>query len=110
MTTTISTFVAHDFFVLSVYFLLNHACTYGRGISKLKATRKELQRLEAQVAKSERSAADVVATLRALPRAAGAAPENLLQLRGDAATQLAALRQQRAAAEKCVYRIASQDI
>lgn len=76
-----------------------------RGMTKLKNTRVELQRLASVVAKSERTAAGVLQDLRSIKKV-----ESAPQLRAEAASQLSSLRSQHSALQKYIYRIASKDV
>jgi len=76
-----------------------------RGRVKLRSTRQELQRLAATVAKSERMATGLVADLRMVQPGV----PDVLALRASAAAKAAALRTERKALERNVYRIARLD-
>ncbi|EFJ46208.1 hypothetical protein VOLCADRAFT_93417 [Volvox carteri f. nagariensis] len=78
---------------------------YIRGRAKLKATRHELTRLASVVGKSERAAASVLEDLRIIRKL-----DQAVQLRAEAASQVADLRSQRKTLLQHAERIAKRDI
>lgn len=79
---------------------------YRSGMSKLKATRQEMQRLASSLASGERTATKTLSELRTIsPKL-----ENVLQLRGEAAAHAAALRSNKVKLNKWVNKIAAMDI
>lgn len=76
-----------------------------RGQAKLKSTRGEMQHVLAAVRRNEKVAHDMTENLR---RVKGV--PNILQLRAEAASKLAALKQQRLALQKYIHRISSLDV
>ncbi|KAK9828598.1 hypothetical protein WJX72_000955 [[Myrmecia] bisecta] len=75
-----------------------------RGLSKVKATNRQLQSLAKQVASTEKSANNLVRDLRELPS------KPALALRAEVATQAAAAKRQRQALDRVVYNLTKQGI
>ncbi|MEW5297756.1 MAG: hypothetical protein WDW38_006940 [Sanguina aurantia] len=74
-----------------------------RGLTKLKATRAEFERLHSVVEKGEHTATGVLRELRSIHKL-----DAVSALRGEAATQLSGFRAQRRALEKSIYKLAKQ--
>ncbi|GAB4819078.1 hypothetical protein N2152v2_006124 [Parachlorella kessleri] len=77
---------------------------YQRGLSKLRQTASELQRLSGRVHSSEKTARALLGDLRQLPSKAA------LQLRADVAQAASVANSQRSEIEKMVIRLAKQGV
>ena len=79
---------------------------YKAGMTKLRSTRVEMQRLSASLSRGESSSSLVAQELRTLPPKI----DGVLQLRSDAVSNASKLRSHRYKVDSWVTRIATMDI
>lgn len=84
--------------------LVSAETQYVDGLRKVKATSKQLQALQKEIAGSERAAQSLVRTLYELPSA------QAIALQAEVATKLQAAKMQRKALEKLIYGVTKQGL